>query len=35
LTRGDLIILNNLTWAHSVANWRPESGVRNVSAAFA
>jgi hypothetical protein len=35
LTRGELIIMNNLTWAHSATNWTPESGVRDVSAAFA
>lgn len=35
LVAGDLILLNNLTWAHSAANWTPESGVRNVAAAFA
>ena len=35
LAPGDLILLNNLTWAHSAANWTPESGVRNIAAAFA
>jgi hypothetical protein len=35
LARGDMVFLNNLTWAHSVNNWSPESGVREVSAAFA
>lgn len=35
LSRGDLVVMNNLTWAHSATNWTPESGVRNVSAAFA
>jgi hypothetical protein len=35
LASRDLIILNNCSWAHSVSNWSPESGVRNVSAAFA
>jgi hypothetical protein len=32
---GDLVIYNNLTWAHSVANWSPDSGTRRVIAAFA
>jgi hypothetical protein len=35
LTSGDLLLQNNLTWTHSAANWTPQSGVRNVSAAFA
>lgn len=35
LVRGDLVVLNNFTWAHSVTNWTAESGVRDVSAAFA
>lgn len=35
LAPGDLVIQNNLTWAHAVSNWTPGSGVRNVSAAFA
>jgi alpha-ketoglutarate-dependent taurine dioxygenase len=35
LVAGDLVIMNNLTWAHSTNNWTPESGQRKVSAAFA
>lgn len=35
LVAGDLIIMNNLTWAHSTNNWTPESGRRKVAAAFA
>lgn len=35
LAPGDLIIQNNLTWAHGVSNWSPHSGVRSVAAAFA
>ena len=35
LTRGDLILQNNLTWTHAVSNWTPGSGVRNIVAAFA
>ena len=35
LQPGDFIILNNLSWCHSVNNWTPGSGVRKVSAAFA
>jgi hypothetical protein len=35
LTTGDLIILNNLTWTHAVANWSPNSGTRKIAAAFA
>jgi hypothetical protein len=35
LTSGDLIVHNNLTWAHSCSNWTPGSGRRNVIAAFA
>lgn len=35
LAAGDFIILNNLTWCHSVSNWTPGSGVRKVAAAFA
>ncbi len=35
LEPGDLIIQNNLTWAHSASNWTPGSGVRNLAAAFA
>ncbi len=35
LVAGDLIIMNNLTWAHSTNNWTPGSGRRKVAAAFA
>ena len=35
LAAGDLILHNNLTWAHSASNWTPGSGVRDLSAAFA
>lgn len=31
----DLIIQNNVTWTHSAANWSPDSGTRNIAAAFA
>ena len=35
LAPGDLVIQNNLSWTHSVSNWSPDSGTRNVAAAFA
>ncbi|MCF6442843.1 TauD/TfdA family dioxygenase [Pseudoalteromonas luteoviolacea] len=35
LQPGQLIIFNNISWAHSAANWTPDSGVRNVVGAFA
>jgi len=35
LSPGDLLVQNNLTWAHGVSNWTPGSGVRDVAAAFA
>lgn len=35
LKPGELLIQNNLTWAHSAANWSPDSGIRNIIAAFA
>lgn len=35
LTAGDFIVQNNVTWAHSVCNWSPGSGVRSVAASFA
>ena len=35
LERGDLLIQNNLTWAHAASNWTPGSGTRNIIAAFA
>lgn len=35
LNPGELVILNNLTWAHAATNWTPGHGVRNIVAAFA
>ncbi|MES2824014.1 MAG: hypothetical protein V4732_10470 [Pseudomonadota bacterium] len=35
LLPGELIIINNMTWCHSVNNWTPGSGIRKVAAAFA
>ena len=35
LRPGDLLIQNNVTWTHSASNWSPDSGTRNVAAAFA
>lgn len=35
LAPGELLLHNNLTWAHSASNWTPESGRREVFAAFA
>ena len=35
LEAGDLLVFNNLSWAHSAANWTPGSGSRGVVAAFA
>ena len=35
LAPGELLLHNNLTWAHSASNWTPDSGRREVSAAFA
>lgn len=35
LEPGDLIIQNNLTWAHATSNWTPGSGTRNIVSAFA
>jgi hypothetical protein len=35
LAPGDLVIVNNMTWAHSATNWTPGSGVRSIFAAFA
>jgi hypothetical protein len=32
---GDLILMNNMTWTHSAANWSPKSGVRRITASFA
>lgn len=35
LQPGELLLQNNLTWAHAVSNWTPGSGTRRVIAAFA
>lgn len=35
LEPGDLLIQNNLTWAHSALGWSTASGMRDVAAAFA
>jgi hypothetical protein len=35
LAAGELIIQNNLTWAHAANNWSPDSGTRNITASFA
>lgn len=35
LCRGDMVIFNNITWAHSASNWSPGSGIRKVAASFA
>jgi hypothetical protein len=35
LNRGDLIVQNNLSWTHGAANWTPNSGLRQIVAAFA
>ncbi|MDC5721915.1 hypothetical protein OPW41_12045 [Vibrio europaeus] len=35
LQPGEMILFNNMTWAHAVNNWTPGSGERTVSAAFA
>jgi hypothetical protein len=35
LAAGDLIIQNNMTWAHSATNWSPGSGTRKIVASFA
>ena len=35
LEPGDLLIQNNLTWAHAASNYTPGSGIRNIIAAFA
>lgn len=35
LEAGDLVLQNNMSWTHAVANWSPASGVRKVVAAFA
>ncbi|MBZ5521499.1 MAG: TauD/TfdA family dioxygenase [Acidobacteriia bacterium] len=35
LAPGDLVIQNNLTWAHSANNWSLGSGTRRIAASFA
>ena len=35
LEPGDLVIQNNMTWAHSASNWSPGSGTRKIAASFA
>lgn len=35
LSPGELVIQNNLTWAHAVNNWSPHSGTRKIAGAFA
>ncbi|MBZ5494662.1 MAG: hypothetical protein LAO76_27360 [Acidobacteriia bacterium] len=35
LAPGDLVIQNNMTWAHSASNWSPGSGTRKIAASFA
>jgi len=35
LKAGELIVLNNQSWAHAVNNWSPESGVRKTAVALA
>ena len=35
LAQHELIILNNITWAHAANNWSPDSGTRKVAASFA
>lgn len=35
LKRGDLLLVNNMSWTHAVNNWTPNSGIRRVTAAFA
>ncbi|HET7868567.1 MAG TPA: hypothetical protein VFL86_29505 [Burkholderiaceae bacterium] len=35
LQPGELLLFNNLTWAHATNNWTPRSGQRTVLAAFA
>lgn len=35
LEAGELVIFNNMTWTHAANNWSPNSGVRQVTAAFA
>jgi hypothetical protein len=35
LSSGELLIQNNLTWAHATTNWSPNSGIRKIAASFA
>jgi hypothetical protein len=35
LRRGELIVMNNITWAHSACGWTPGTGVRQMAACFA
>lgn len=35
LRQGELVIMNNMTWAHSACGWTPGTGVRRLAAAFA
>ena len=35
LEPGDLLLQNNLTWAHAALDWNSASGTRNMAAAFA
>jgi len=35
LRQGELVVMNNMTWAHSACGWTPGTGIRKVVAAFA
>jgi hypothetical protein len=35
LVPGELVVINNLTWTHAIANWTPGSGTRKIAVAFA
>jgi hypothetical protein len=35
LRKGELIVMNNMSWAHSACGWTPGSGTRDLVAAFA
>ncbi len=35
LAVGDLLMCNNMTWAHGAANWSPSTGRRAIAASFA
>jgi hypothetical protein len=35
LRQGELVVMNNMTWAHSACGWTPGTGVRRIVAAFA